>query len=90
MITHLPAITDSLALALEAKSVEESIAILHRVLEDPSSSPDNLRIKEQAITKLTEFLTQEIKAENLGTLLTQLRPYFTLIPKAKTAKLDGE
>uniref|UniRef100_A0A803L5R6 26S proteasome regulatory subunit Rpn6 N-terminal domain-containing protein n=1 Tax=Chenopodium quinoa TaxID=63459 RepID=A0A803L5R6_CHEQI len=84
MTTHLPAIANSLALALKAKSVEESISILQRVLGDLSSSPDNLSIKEQAITKLTEFLTQENKAENL---LTQLRPYFTLIPKAKTAKI---
>ncbi|KNA02741.1 hypothetical protein SOVF_215810, partial [Spinacia oleracea] len=49
--------------------------------------PDALRIKEQAITKLTDYLRQENKAEDLRILLTQLRSYFSLIPKAKTAKI---
>lgn len=87
MATYLPATTDSLAQALEANSAAESISILQKVLADPSSSPDALRIKEQAITKLTDFLRQETKAEDLRVLLTQLRPYFSLIPKAKTAKI---
>ncbi|KAL2938699.1 26S proteasome non-ATPase regulatory subunit 11-like protein [Bienertia sinuspersici] len=87
MADYLPATTESLALALEANSAAESISILQRVLADPSSSPDNLRIKEQAITNLSDLLRQENKAEDLRTLLTQLRPYFSSIPKAKTAKI---
>ncbi|GAB4847897.1 26S proteasome regulatory subunit rpn6 [Ancistrocladus abbreviatus] len=85
--SHLPATTDSIAMALEAKSPSEAISILYQVLENPSSSPEALRIKEQAITNLTELLRQENKAEELRSLLTQLRPYFSLIPKAKTAKI---
>lgn len=84
---YLPATTDSIAQALEAKSPSEAIPILYRVLQDPSSSPDALRIKEQAITNLTDLLRQENKAEDLRSLLTQLRPFFSLIPKAKTAKI---
>ncbi|ONK61562.1 uncharacterized protein A4U43_C08F31270 [Asparagus officinalis] len=83
----LPATTDSLAQALEARSPSESISVLYRILENPSSSPDALRIKEQAISNLSELLTQEKKAEELRSLLTQLRPFFSLIPKAKTAKI---
>ncbi|GAB4858744.1 26S proteasome regulatory subunit rpn6 [Ancistrocladus abbreviatus] len=85
--SHLPATTDSIAMALEAKSPSEAISILYQVLENPSSSPEALRVKEQAITNLTELLRQENKAEELRSLLTQLRPYFSLIPKAKTAKI---
>ncbi|KAG1334257.1 26S proteasome non-ATPase regulatory subunit 11 [Cocos nucifera] len=85
--SYLPATTDSIAQALEAKDPSESISILYRVLENPASSPEALRIKEQAISNLTELLTQEKKAEELRTLLTQLRPFFSLIPKAKTAKI---
>ncbi|KAL2939727.1 26S proteasome non-ATPase regulatory subunit 11-like protein [Bienertia sinuspersici] len=87
MADYLPATTESLALALEANSAAESISTLQRVLADPSSSPDNLRIKEQAITNLSDLLRQENKAEDLRILLTQLRPYFSSIPKAKTAKI---
>lgn len=85
--SFLPATTESIAQALEAKDPSESISILHRILENPSSSPEALRIKEQAISNLSELLTQEKKAEDLRSLLTQLRPFFALIPKAKTAKI---
>ncbi|GAB2296678.1 26S proteasome regulatory subunit rpn6 [Dionaea muscipula] len=85
--SHLPATTDSIAMALEAKDPSEAILILYRVLENPSSSSEALRIKEQAITNLTELLRQENRAEDLRSLLTQLRPFFSLIPKAKTAKI---
>ncbi|KAF2299151.1 hypothetical protein GH714_030811 [Hevea brasiliensis] len=85
--SYLPATTDSIAQALEAKTPSESISIYYRMLENPSSSPDSLRIKEQAITNLSDLLRQENRAEELRSLLTQLRPFFALIPKAKTAKI---
>ncbi|XP_068662555.1 26S proteasome non-ATPase regulatory subunit 11 homolog [Aristolochia californica] len=85
--TYVPATTDSLAQALEAKDPKESISILYRVLENPSSSSEVLRIKELAISNLSDLLRQEKKAEELRSLLTQLRPFFSLIPKAKTAKI---
>ncbi|KAL4365531.1 hypothetical protein AHAS_Ahas07G0115400 [Arachis hypogaea] len=85
--SHLAATTESLALAMEAKNPSEAISILYRVLEDPSSSSEALRMKEQAITNLTDLLRQENRGEDLRSLLTQLRPFFSLIPKAKTAKI---
>ncbi|KAJ6801563.1 26S proteasome non-ATPase regulatory subunit 11-like protein [Iris pallida] len=85
--SFLPATTDSLAQALEAKHPVESISILYRILEDLSSSSEAIRIKEQAISNLSELLTQEKKGEELRSLLTQLRPFFNVIPKAKTAKI---
>ncbi|URE40531.1 hypothetical protein MUK42_34257 [Musa troglodytarum] len=57
--SYLPATTDSIAQALEAKDASESISMLYRVLENPSASPEALRIKEQAISNLTELLTGE-------------------------------
>ncbi|XP_074569795.1 26S proteasome non-ATPase regulatory subunit 11 homolog [Curcuma longa] len=84
---YQPATTASIAQALQAKDHAESISILYGVLADPSSSSEALRIKEQAISNLTDLLTQEKKAEDLRSLLTQLRPFFSLIPKAKTAKI---
>ncbi|BAS85024.1 Os03g0576400 [Oryza sativa Japonica Group] len=86
----LPATTESIAKAQEAKDASESISILYRVLQDPSSSAEALRTKELAITNLTNYLTKENRAEELRNLLTQLRPFFSLIPKAKTAKLSVE
>ncbi|URE09083.1 26S proteasome non-atpase regulatory subunit [Musa troglodytarum] len=40
-----------------------------------------------AVPIFAEFLTQERKADDLRSLLMQLRTFFSLIPKAKTAKI---
>ncbi|CAA2987323.1 26S proteasome non-ATPase regulatory subunit 11 homolog [Olea europaea subsp. europaea] len=48
---------------------------------------ESLRIKEQAISNLSDLLRQENRAEELKSLLIQLRTFFSLIPKAKTAKI---
>ncbi|KAJ6357290.1 hypothetical protein OIU78_005203 [Salix suchowensis] len=85
--SHLPATTDSIAQALEAKNPSEAISIYYLILENQSASPESLRIKEQAITNLSDLLRQENRGEDLRSLLTQLRPFFALIPKAKTAKI---
>lgn len=81
--------SDTLAHALEYKDSDptRAIALLREILYHPSSTADVLRLKEQAITALSDLLSQEKKAEELRGLLTDLRPYFNLIPKAKTAKI---
>ncbi|KAL6579466.1 26S proteasome regulatory subunit rpn6 [Orobanche minor] len=84
---YLPATMDSIDLALDAKTMSDGIAILYRVLENPSTSSKALRTKEHAITNLSDLLRQENRGEDLRNLLTQLRPFFSLIPKVKTAKI---
>ncbi|CAL9011579.1 unnamed protein product [Prunus brigantina] len=71
--SYLSATTDLIAQALEAKAPYEAISILYRILENPSSSSEALRIKEQVITNLTDLLRQENRAEDLRNLLTQSR-----------------
>lgn len=85
--SYLPATTDSIAQAKEASNPSDAISMLYRVLDDPSSSSEALRVKELAITELSDLLRQENRAQDLCNLLTQLRPFFSLIPKAKTAKI---
>lgn len=45
--SYLPATQDSIALASKAEDPFEAISILHKIPENPSSSPDALRVKEQ-------------------------------------------
>ncbi|KAI3970885.1 hypothetical protein MKX01_024532 [Papaver californicum] len=84
---YLPATVDSIDKALEAKDPAESIYLCYRILENPSCSLEALRVKEQAISNLSDLLRLEKRAEDLRSLLTLLRPFFALIPKAKTAKI---
>jgi len=88
-MSSIPATTESLSRALDIKSTDPAgaISVLHQIIENPSSSPESLRIKEQAISNLSDLLTQEKRGEELKSLLTVLRPFFSLIPKAKTAKI---
>jgi 26S proteasome regulatory subunit N6 len=80
---------EALAVALENKDSNptEAIALLREILDHPSSTSEVLRIKEQAIAALSDILSHEKKAEELRSLLTDLRPYFNLVPKAKSAKI---
>lgn len=81
--------SETLSHALDYKESDpaKAIAMLREVLYHPASAAEVLRVKEQAITALSDLLSQEKKAEELRGLLTDLRPYFNLIPKAKTAKI---
>ncbi|XP_024371409.1 26S proteasome non-ATPase regulatory subunit 11 homolog [Physcomitrium patens] len=81
--------SETLSHALDYKESDpaKAIAMLREVLYHPASTAEVLRVKEQAITALSDLLSQEKKAEELRGLLTDLRPYFNLIPKAKTAKI---
>lgn len=80
---------ESLAHAQELQQISshEAIAILRAIIQDSSSSSEALRIKEQAIFNLSDLLSQEKMGEELRSLLTELRHFFSLIPKAKTAKI---
>jgi 26S proteasome regulatory subunit N6 len=46
-----------------------------------------LKVKENALDMLSAALVKQKDTTGLRTLLTDLRPWFGLIPKAKTAKL---
>jgi 26S proteasome regulatory subunit N6 len=51
------------------------------------ASEDAVKVKESAIYQLGEVYAKQGEAAKLGALLTNLRPFFATIPKAKTAKI---
>jgi 26S proteasome regulatory subunit N6 len=57
------------------------------ILGAGGSDADSVKVKEQAIDKLAKLLAKLKDASALKTLLTELRPLFALVPKAKTAKI---
>lgn len=61
---------------------------LHDILSSsyPNDS-DSLKIKEASLDLLSTFLIKQEDSASLRKLLTDLRPWFAVIPKAKTAKV---
>jgi 26S proteasome regulatory subunit N6 len=57
------------------------------ILGSYPNDAESIKVKEQAIGKLAELLVKQQDAAALASLLTELRPLFNAIPKAKTAKL---
>ncbi|KAI7843382.1 hypothetical protein COHA_002980 [Chlorella ohadii] len=52
-----------------------------------SSDAESLKVKDAALGRLTDLLVKAGDAVALRSLLTELRPLFAAIPKAKTAKI---
>lgn len=81
--------TETLEKAAELRDTDpdQAAALYRAIINDPATSAEVLRVKDLAITNLGDTLSKQAKAEELRALLTELRPYFALIPKAKTAKI---
>ncbi|EFN51744.1 hypothetical protein CHLNCDRAFT_56351 [Chlorella variabilis] len=84
------------ALAAKVQAAEEAAATssgaavesLREVVVGPHpNDAECLKVKEAALQKLTDLLVKQGSAPALRNLLTQLRPLFAAIPKAKTAKI---
>ena len=72
----------------KAAQPEEAIQALRQICTGESSNtPDNIKVKEQAILKLADLYVKREDAAALKHMLTELRPLFNHLPKAKTAKI---
>eukprot|EP00475_Leptophrys_vorax_P041376 TRINITY_DN77987_c0_g1_i1.p1 TRINITY_DN77987_c0_g1~~TRINITY_DN77987_c0_g1_i1.p1 ORF type:complete len:439 (+),score=45.46 TRINITY_DN77987_c0_g1_i1:236-1552(+) len=88
-IDPIPATAESLDRAAELQTSDPSgaAAVYRGIIADDATSAEAVRVKESAACALGEILSKQGKAEELRGLLTDLRPFFAVIPKAKTAKL---
>jgi len=86
---EIKADTKSLELAVDKQATDPDAAleIFRQIVADESAGAEALRVKEQAIQGTGDILASQGKAEELRFLLKSLRPFFGLIPKAKTAKI---
>jgi 26S proteasome regulatory subunit N6 len=83
-------LAEELAAAQELadKNPQQAVLQLRKiVLQAPGSDAETTKTKEQAIGVLTDAYVKLQDAKALSDLLSQLRPFFALIPKAKTAKI---
>ena len=81
------------ALELVDARPAEAVQLLRAVALAPlppggaPSGPDDTKTRETAVTSLTAVLAKQRDAPALRALLGELRPLFSALPKAKTAKL---
>jgi hypothetical protein len=68
-------------------STAEVATLRGDIFSNDKSDVETIKVKEAAIVKLGEAYVKLQDATALRDLLAQLRPFFTLIPKAKTAKI---
>jgi uncharacterized phage infection (PIP) family protein YhgE len=68
--------------------LKATAAQLHQaVFGTQDSDVESIKQKEDAVNKLSEVYVKLQDAKALTDLLSQLRPFFSVIPKAKTAKI---
>lgn len=71
-----------------AEMLDADAATAYRsVINSDLSSEEDLRVKEAAVYKLADALTKLGNATALASLLSELRSFFTVVAKAKTAKI---
>lgn len=72
---------------LAALNLEEAVVKLRGLVLSDSNDVEAVKVKEQTIQKLCDLLVKAGNAKALSDLLAQLRDFFAVIPKAKTAKI---
>jgi len=73
---------------METSDSSEAVRLLRDIaLGSHPNDLESIKVKENAVTKLAKLYADEQDAQAVRTLLTELRPLFGVLPKAKTAKL---
>jgi len=72
---------------IEATRPGEAIAKYEAIIGSPDSSSQAVQAKEKAITRLGELHAKQGNGSKLAQMLDDLRPFFAVVPKAKTAKI---
>ncbi|KAK9808971.1 hypothetical protein WJX72_007193 [[Myrmecia] bisecta] len=71
----------------DARPAEAITELRDIVLGPHPNDAESIKVKEQAIQRLADIHVKQKDAQALRQLLTDLRPVFSVIPKAKTAKI---
>ena len=62
-------------------------AALVSAIQAEDTSDEAIKAKEQAIYKLGELYARKREGDKVAALISSLRPFFAIIPKARTAKV---
>eukprot|EP00879_Flechtneria_rotunda_P011683 GHRR01012203.1.p1 GENE.GHRR01012203.1~~GHRR01012203.1.p1 ORF type:complete len:104 (+),score=26.59 GHRR01012203.1:318-629(+) len=71
----------------EVAGAEDIQQLKQKVFGDQACDAESLKKKEETIGQLCNAYVKQQDAKALTDLLSQLRPFFSAIPKARTAKI---
>ena len=67
---------------------EDAIALYRKIINaDAQEGEENIKVKEHAIYNLGDLYSSQKRVDELGDLLRTIRPFFSQLPKARTAKI---
>lgn len=72
---------------LRKENPAEAIAIYRSILDRPNESDDIIKIKETCTFELAEVYGEMKDIQSLSNLLESSRTFFTVVSKAKAAKI---
>ncbi len=72
---------------LANSNLDEAVKKLKSLVLSEENNVEAVKVKEQTIQTLCDLLIKAKDAAGLKDLLSQLREFFNVIPKAKTAKI---
>lgn len=75
------------ATKLAETDADAAVAEFRAIIDDASTGDSANRVKEQSIYKLGKLFAEASRSADLAALLTDLRPFFATLAKAKTAKI---
>src|SRR5687767_6650686 len=75
------------AVSIEDVNPNKAIQLYHTVLDDADATGTLVKIKEESILRLASLYAKTGKTAELKQLLVQIRPFFSQIPKSRTAKI---
>lgn len=87
MSEALSKIVDDAAAIMTSNPSQAILSLREVLLGDHPNDPESIKAKERALSLLANALVKQGDAVSLRTLLSEMRPLFPSIPKAKTAKI---
>ena len=72
---------------LHHENPQEAIALYTTILNMPNDNDENIKVKEICTLELGQLYSEQKDLASLSSLLEASRSFFTLISKAKAAKI---
>ena len=72
---------------LRHENPQEAIALYTTILNMPNDNDENIKVKEICTLELGQLYSEQKDLASLSSLLEASRSFFTLISKAKAAKI---